>query len=167
MTPATRMLHMAQLIADNPGIGGGVLAEILQVDTRTIRRYVVRLMELGYPITSARGKCGGYRLLEGGGAIRLPSLPVGPLELNSHRIEWRTNPLAIWEEIDTRNGYPEAVGCAQDHLDEHGGQIRVISQRVVHTDGERCADCNVRVGERHQDRCRAAMSQFSNSGSKQ
>src|SRR5262245_56555213 len=47
------------------------LAGRLEVTTRTLRRDVTRLRELGYPIVSTTGRYGGYELGAGG---RLPPL---------------------------------------------------------------------------------------------
>src|SRR5215208_5241257 len=47
------------------------LADRLEVTTRTLRRDVTRLRDLGYPITSTTGRYGGYELGAGG---RLPPL---------------------------------------------------------------------------------------------
>ncbi|MEE3922022.1 WYL domain-containing protein [Micromonospora sp. BRA006-A] len=50
---------------------GSLLAERLRVSPRTVRRDVDRLRELGYPIESAKGPDGGYRL---GAGSALPPL---------------------------------------------------------------------------------------------
>jgi predicted DNA-binding transcriptional regulator YafY len=47
------------------------LAARLDVDERTVRRYVAHLADLGIPVRSARGRYGGYRLAAG---YRLPPL---------------------------------------------------------------------------------------------
>ena len=44
---------------------GAELAERLEVSTRTIRRDIERLRELGYPVESLTGPAGGYRLRAG------------------------------------------------------------------------------------------------------
>ena len=41
------------------------------MDQRTVRRYALRLADLGIPVTAERGRYGGYRLLPG---YRLPPL---------------------------------------------------------------------------------------------
>ena len=38
------------------------LAARLEVDERTVRRYAVKLSELGVPVEAQRGRYGGYRL---------------------------------------------------------------------------------------------------------
>ena len=69
--PATRLLTMLELLQDRPGIGGHELAERLEVDPRTVRRYATKLGELGIPVQAERGRLGGYRLRPG---FRMPPL---------------------------------------------------------------------------------------------
>jgi predicted DNA-binding transcriptional regulator YafY len=47
------------------------LSDRLEVDQRTVRRYVDHLLDLGVPVESVRGRYGGYRLAPG---YRLPPL---------------------------------------------------------------------------------------------
>lgn len=47
------------------------LSDRLEVDERTVRRYVDHLLDLGVPVESVRGRYGGYRLTPG---YRLPPL---------------------------------------------------------------------------------------------
>jgi biotin operon repressor len=56
------MLTLLSLLQSRRDWPGGVLAERLDVSTRTVRRDVDRLRELGYRITTAKGPDGGYRL---------------------------------------------------------------------------------------------------------
>ncbi|MGV9539222.1 helix-turn-helix transcriptional regulator [Streptosporangium sandarakinum] len=67
----TRVLALLELLQAAPGLTGPELAARLEVDERTVRRYAVRLSELGVPVEAARGRYGGYRLLPG---YRLPPL---------------------------------------------------------------------------------------------
>jgi len=69
--PSTRILALLELLQTYPGLTGAELAERLGVDPRTLRRYTERLVELGIPVTAARGRHGGYRLLPG---YKLPPL---------------------------------------------------------------------------------------------
>lgn len=70
-TPATRVLTVLELLQARGTVGGAELAERLQVDRRTVRRYVAMLEELGIPIAAERGRDGGYRLVAG---FKLPPL---------------------------------------------------------------------------------------------
>ncbi|HEV7935618.1 MAG TPA: YafY family protein [Actinomadura sp.] len=69
--PTTRILAMLELLQANRHLTGGALAERLGVDERTVRRYALRLAELGIPVEARRGRHGGYRLLPG---FKLPPL---------------------------------------------------------------------------------------------
>jgi predicted DNA-binding transcriptional regulator YafY len=68
---AARVLALLELLQAAPGLTGPELAARLEVDERTVRRYAVRLGELGVPVEAARGRYGGYRLLPG---YKLPPL---------------------------------------------------------------------------------------------
>lgn len=70
-TPA-RLLRLLSLLQMHRDWTGAELAERLQVTTRTIRRDVDRLRELGYPVHAVMGPVGGYRL--GAGAALPPLL---------------------------------------------------------------------------------------------
>ncbi|MFG3229524.1 helix-turn-helix transcriptional regulator [Kitasatospora sp. NPDC048194] len=78
--PVSRVLALLELLQDRPGLTGAELAARLDVDERTVRRYVARLAELGIPVRSERGRYGGYRLLPG---YRLPPLMLSPDEAAS------------------------------------------------------------------------------------
>ncbi|MDN5618778.1 MAG: WYL domain-containing protein [Kocuria sp.] len=63
-TPS-RMLALLSLLQVSRDWSGSVLAERLGVTTRTVRRDVERLRELGYRIRAVKGPDGGYRLEAG------------------------------------------------------------------------------------------------------
>ena len=69
--PASRILAMLELLQDHPGITGPQLADRLNVSSRTIRRYVGALQDMGIPVEPVAGRYGGYRLISG---FRLPPL---------------------------------------------------------------------------------------------
>jgi predicted DNA-binding transcriptional regulator YafY len=71
MTPATRLLAFLEILQDRPFVSGQELAERLEVDIRTVRRYAVAVQELGFPVEGERGPAGGYRLKPG---YKLPPL---------------------------------------------------------------------------------------------
>ncbi|MFI9203005.1 helix-turn-helix transcriptional regulator [Streptomyces sp. NPDC053048] len=60
-----RMLRLLSLLQTRREWSGADLAERLDVTVRTVRRDIDRLRELGYPVDSARGHAGGYRLTSG------------------------------------------------------------------------------------------------------
>jgi predicted DNA-binding transcriptional regulator YafY len=71
MDAAARLLRLLSLLQVQPAWTGSELAARLAVTGRTLRRDVVRLRDLGYPIDATPGVDGGYRLGTGG---RLPPL---------------------------------------------------------------------------------------------
>jgi predicted DNA-binding transcriptional regulator YafY len=66
-TTAMRLLRLLPLLTSRREWRGEELASALGVTTRTIRRDVERLRELGYPVTATPGAHGGYRLGPGNG----------------------------------------------------------------------------------------------------
>lgn len=66
-----RVLRLLGLFETRSGWTGPELTEVLGVTTRTLRRDVERLRDLGYPVEATPGVGGGYRLGSGG---RLPPL---------------------------------------------------------------------------------------------
>jgi predicted DNA-binding transcriptional regulator YafY len=69
--PTTRVLALLELLQTHARLSGAELAERLQVDRRTVRRYITALEELGIPITAERGRDGGYMLVAG---FKLPPM---------------------------------------------------------------------------------------------
>lgn len=69
--PASRILTMLEILQDHPGISGPELSERLEVSSRTIRRYIVTLQDMGIPVEPTPGRSGGYALRPG---FRLPPL---------------------------------------------------------------------------------------------
>ena len=69
--PTTRVLTILELLQARPGMSGTAIAEQLEVDRRTVRRYITMLQDLGIPIETTRGPHGGYRLRPG---FKLPPL---------------------------------------------------------------------------------------------
>ncbi|HEY2200415.1 MAG TPA: HTH domain-containing protein, partial [Solirubrobacteraceae bacterium] len=63
--PTTRVLTVLELLQSRARLSGTELAERLDVDPRTVRRYVSALQELGVPVESESGRYGGYRLRPG------------------------------------------------------------------------------------------------------
>jgi predicted DNA-binding transcriptional regulator YafY len=69
-TPA-RLLRLLAMFTARATLNADELAGRLEITTRTLRRDVTRLRDLGYPIVSTTGRYGGYELGAGG---RLPPL---------------------------------------------------------------------------------------------
>ena len=69
--PIMRVLTVLEILQGRDHVSGAELAERLEVDLRTVQRYIVRLKDLNIPIDSSRGVGGAYRLRPG---FRLPPL---------------------------------------------------------------------------------------------
>ena len=69
--PTTRVLTVLELLQSRQHMSGTELAERLEVDQRTVRRYITMLQDMGVPIESKRGRHGTYRLRPG---FKLPPL---------------------------------------------------------------------------------------------
>ena len=71
LTPTARLLELLELLQAQPLITGREIADRLEIDSRTVRRYVEALQNLGIPVEGQRGVGGGYRIRPG---YRLPPL---------------------------------------------------------------------------------------------
>ncbi len=69
--PTTRVLAVLELLQSHPRLTGADLAARLEVDARSVRRYVATLQDLGIPVEGEAGRFGGYRLKPG---FKLPPL---------------------------------------------------------------------------------------------
>lgn len=69
--PTTRVLALLELLQTHGLMRGADLAARLEVDPRTLRRYIQTLEDLGIPVTAERGRDGGYRLMHG---FKLPPM---------------------------------------------------------------------------------------------
>jgi predicted DNA-binding transcriptional regulator YafY len=69
--PTSRVLALLELLQSGGTRTVAELAGRLEVDERTVRRYVGHLLDLDVPVESVRGRYGGYRLARG---YRLPPL---------------------------------------------------------------------------------------------
>src|SRR4029077_8350685 len=69
--PTLRVLALIELLQRHGRMSGAELARNLDVDRRTVRRYISMLEELGIPITAEQGRDGGYLLVAG---FKLPPL---------------------------------------------------------------------------------------------
>ncbi|MCZ7588288.1 MAG: YafY family transcriptional regulator [Gaiella sp.] len=70
-TPTARLLELLELLQASPLTTGREIAERLEIDGRTVRRYVAALQEMDIPVEGQRGVGGGYRVRPG---YRLPPL---------------------------------------------------------------------------------------------
>src|ERR1700709_2581449 len=73
----SRVLRLLGMLQSRRVWTGEELAERLDVTTRSVRRDVERLRELGYPVHASKGHGGGYQL---GAGAALPPLLLDPDE---------------------------------------------------------------------------------------
>ena len=69
--PTTRVLAVLALLQTHGRLTGADLAQRLEVNIRTLRRYIVMLQDLGIPIETERGRNGAYVLSAG---FKLPPM---------------------------------------------------------------------------------------------
>lgn len=69
--PTTRLLTVLELLQTHGRMPGSELARRLEVDQRTVRRYITMLEDLGVPVTAERGRDGAYLLVSG---FKLPPM---------------------------------------------------------------------------------------------
>ncbi|MFF0494229.1 helix-turn-helix transcriptional regulator [Nocardia sp. NPDC004068] len=87
-SPPARLLRLLSLLQTHRDWTGTELAHRLDVSTRTIRRDVDRLRELGYPVHAVMGPVGGYRL---GAGTTLPPLLLDDDEAVAVTLGLQTN----------------------------------------------------------------------------
>jgi predicted DNA-binding transcriptional regulator YafY len=76
--PTTRLLTVLELLQARGSVSGIELAERLEVDVRSVRRYISMLRDMGIPIDAERGRGGAYNLRPG---FRLPPLMFNEEEI--------------------------------------------------------------------------------------
>jgi predicted DNA-binding transcriptional regulator YafY len=69
--PTTRVLAVLELLQTHGQLSGAEISARLAIDARTVRRYIVTLEDIGIPITTRRGRDGGYALMAG---FKLPPM---------------------------------------------------------------------------------------------
>jgi predicted DNA-binding transcriptional regulator YafY len=69
--PVMRVLTVLEILQAREHVSGEELAKRLEVNERTVQRYIARLQDLCIPVESTRGAGGGYRLKPG---FRLPPM---------------------------------------------------------------------------------------------
>ncbi|MEZ4670214.1 MAG: YafY family protein [Anaerolineae bacterium] len=70
-SPTTRLLTILELLQARGEISGAELAARLEVEPRSVRRYITMLRDMGIPVEAERGRYGAYSLRPG---YRLPPL---------------------------------------------------------------------------------------------
>ncbi|BBB60702.1 hypothetical protein UNDKW_2429 [Undibacterium sp. KW1] len=56
--PTTRVLALLELLQNHGQVSGAELSQMLEIDRRSLRRYIVTLEEMGIPIMTSRGRFG-------------------------------------------------------------------------------------------------------------
>ena len=112
--PTTRLLTILELLQSRGQISAQELAQTLEVEERSVRRYVTMLRDIGIPIESERGRYGGYALRPG---YRLP-----PLMFNHEEILAVTVGLLLMRELGSVS--PLAVDSATAKIE------RVLPEEV-------------------------------------
>ncbi len=69
--PIMRVLTVLEILQARENVSGAELAQRLEVNPRTVQRYIARLQDLCIPVESTRGVGGAYRLKPG---FRLPPM---------------------------------------------------------------------------------------------
>jgi predicted DNA-binding transcriptional regulator YafY len=90
--PTTRLLLILELLQSRGEMSGYELAQALEVEERSIRRYIMMLRDIGIPIEGERGRHGGYSLR--------PSFRLPPLMFNADEITAVTMGLMLMRELD-------------------------------------------------------------------
>ncbi|HUR04085.1 MAG TPA: WYL domain-containing protein [Nonomuraea sp.] len=91
-TTSARLLLLLSLLGARPTWSGQDLADRFGVSTRTLRRDVESLRELGYPIQAIKGPDGGYRL---GAGSRLPPLLLDREQAIAIAVALQTAPASV------------------------------------------------------------------------
>ena len=77
-SPTTRLLTVLELLQSKASVTGPELAARLEVEVRSVRRYITMLRDMGIPVESEPGRYGSYYLRPG---FRLPPLMFNNSEI--------------------------------------------------------------------------------------
>jgi predicted DNA-binding transcriptional regulator YafY len=77
-SPTLRLLTVLEMLQSSHGMSGPEIAAKLEVDVRSVRRYITMLRDLGIPVESEPGRYGLYQLTPG---YRLPPLMFNNSEI--------------------------------------------------------------------------------------
>ena len=92
--PTSRVLTVLELLQSRSSITGPELAARLEMDVRTVRRYIMHLQDVGIPVEGNIGRHGGYRLRPG---FKLPPLMFTEAEATAVVLGLLTS---SWVEIE-------------------------------------------------------------------
>jgi predicted DNA-binding transcriptional regulator YafY len=127
--PTTRVLTVLELLQSRSQLSGADLAARLEVDRRTVRRYITTLQDLGVPVESEPGRYGGYRLRPG---YKLPPMMFTEEEALA---------LVLGLLISRRVGFGEATPAVEGALakidrvlpDQLRGRVQAVQGALAFT----------------------------------
>lgn len=114
--PTTRLLAVLELLQSRGTVSGQELAQMLEVEERSVRRYIMLLRDMGIPVEGERGRHGGYSLRPG---FRLP-----PLMFNADEITAVIMGLMLMRELGSTSLL--AVESAAAKIE------RVLPEELIH-----------------------------------
>lgn len=91
-TTSSRLLRLLSLLGARPSWPAMELATRLHVSTRTLRRDIESLRELGYPVLTVKGPDGGYQL---GAGSKLPPLLLDDEQAVAVAVALQTAPSSV------------------------------------------------------------------------
>ncbi len=100
--PTSRVLTVLELLQSKPGMSGPELASRLEVDVRTVRRYITTLQDIGIPVEASTGRFGGYRLR--------PSFKLPPLMFTNDEVLALTIGLLLAQKVGVKAIMPTVEG---------------------------------------------------------
>ena len=100
--PTSRVLTLLELLQSKPFISGPELAARLEVDVRTVRRYITTLQDMGIPVEASTGRFGGYRLR--------PSFKLPPLMFTNDEVLALTIGLLLARRVGVEAIMPTVEG---------------------------------------------------------
>lgn len=159
--PTTRLLTILELLQTHAHMSGEELARRLEVEPRTVRRYIMMLQDMGIPVEGARGPGGGYRLRPG---FKLPPLLFTEEEATAVVMGLLGTP---WLEVDFSSVAVEgALAKVCRVLPLRGRErLQAVSSHIVLSPHRRetrpDASLLVNIGEAVQMRRRIAISYVS------
>jgi predicted DNA-binding transcriptional regulator YafY len=112
---SARLLHLLSLLQQRAEWTGPELADRLGITARSVRRDVDRLRQLGYPVDSAPGPTGGYRLA--------PGAEIPPLHFDDDEV------VAVWAALAATTG-GAVEGFQQAALGALGKIDRLLPPRL-------------------------------------
>src|SRR6266700_4528281 len=112
--PTTRVLTVLELLQSHQRLSGPDIAERLEVNPRTVRRYITMLQDLGIPVEAERGRYGTYRLRPG---FKLPPLMFTEEEALALTLGLlaarRLDGPHVWYRRPARAAHLDALSCGQ------------------------------------------------------